>query len=112
MKYIFSLLLSLPLLATSTFITPMEYASQLYKNPRGVGCQKCHGIDGEGMVIARYKHKNEEKSFIGPQINHLSYQAFYKALNERKKGMPRYYLTRGEIKALYRYLHRKEKEAE
>jgi len=109
MKYIL-FFITVPLFATSSFITPMEYASQLYKNPRGVGCQKCHGMHGEGMVIARYKHKNKEKSFLGPQINQLPYEVFHKALNERKKGMPRYYLTRGEIKALYLYLHPKEKE--
>jgi mono/diheme cytochrome c family protein len=108
MKYIL-FFLTLPLFATSSFITPLEYASQLYKNPRGVGCQKCHGSNGNGMVIARYKHKNKEKSFIGPNIKKLDYEAFAKALNKRKKGMPRYYLTRGEIKALYLYLHRTDK---
>jgi hypothetical protein len=93
------------LYAESTFITKQEYASQLYKNPRGIGCEHCHGKSGEGKVIARYIHKKKERSFVGPQINNVEFRAFYKALNESKKGMPRYYLTQKEIEALYFYLH-------
>ena len=106
MKYMLFLLLPFVLFSKSTFITPMEYASQLYENPRGIGCQKCHGKNGEGMVIANYIHKSKKRSFVGPQINNIEFSAFYKALNERKRGMPRYFLTKQEIKALYFYLHR------
>ena len=100
-------LLFLPILAyaTSSFITQAEYASQLYKNPRGIACGLCHGDHGEGKLIAEYIHKKKKKRFIGPPINTLSYRAFQKALNERKKGMPRYYLTPREIETLYFYLH-------
>ncbi len=106
MKYILFLLTPLSLFAIASFITPMEYASQLYKNPRGIGCNKCHGEYGEGKLIAKYKHKGVEKSFRGSRINTLKYSKFYKALNRRKNVMPRYFLTNKEIKALYLYLHK------
>jgi len=109
MKYIFLLLLPLQLFSSSSFITQSEYAEQLYKNPRGIACGRCHGERGEGKLIAKYIHKNKKKSFIGPQINNVQYSEFYKALNNRKKGMPRYYLTPKEIETLYFYLHQNDK---
>ncbi|ADN09273.1 c-type cytochrome [Sulfurimonas autotrophica] len=109
MKYILFLITPLLLLSSSTFITPMEYASQLYKNPRGIGCQSCHGENGEGKVIANYVHKKKKKSFVGPQINNIGFNEFYRVLNQRKRGMPRYFLTTQEIKALYLYLHKNDK---
>jgi mono/diheme cytochrome c family protein len=93
------------LYAQSTFITKQEYASSLYKNPRGIGCGHCHGPNGEGKVIARYIHKKKPRAFVGPQINNVDFRNFYKALTQSKKGMPRYYLTQREIEALYFYLH-------
>ncbi|MEA3371063.1 MAG: cytochrome c [Campylobacterota bacterium] len=87
----------------------MEYASQLYKNPRGIGCQHCHGQNGEGKLIANYVHKNEKKSFSGPAINKMDFAAFHKALNDRKRGMPRYFLTKKEVQALYLYLQENNK---
>ena len=109
MKFIFFLLFPFFLFATSSFITPMEYASQLYKNPRGIGCQKCHGNNGEGMLIAKYVHKNRKKSFVAPRINNVPFKKFYKIVNSRTKGMPRYFLTKQEIEALYFYLHPNDK---
>lgn len=106
MKYIVILFLANSLFCESTFITPMEYASSLYKNPRGIGCNKCHGENGEGKLIADYIHKGKKKSFSAPAINTLSYPKFYKALSVRKNGMPRYFLVDSEVEALYRYLHR------
>jgi len=112
MRFIFFLLLPFYLFATSSFITPVEYAAQLYKNPRGIGCNKCHGEDGEGKLIARYKEKGVEKEFRGPRIDTMSYKEFYKALNRRKNAMPRYFLTDKEIEALYLHLHKDEKREE
>lgn len=99
-------LISLPLFLFSdtSFITPMEYAAQLYKNPRGIGCQHCHGDKGEGRLIASYKHKGELKNFEGPAIDKLDFQSFYKSINKRKRGMPRYFLTDKEIEALYLFV--------
>ena len=85
----------------------MEYASSLYKNPRGIGCQLCHGDNGEGKIVATYVHKKKKKSFAPPAINDMNFRDFYIALNVRKKGMPRYFLTKSEIKALYYYLQKR-----
>ena len=114
MLFFFPLLL----FGEASFITQMEYASLLYKNPRGIGCDRCHGLKGEGKLIAKYKitKKLKEgekivtvkipKEFRAPAINHLTYQRFHDALGEKLKGMPKYYLTEGEIKALYFYLQK------
>ena len=106
MKHIILFLLPLLLFGQTTFITDVEYAAQFYKNPRGIGCQHCHGENGEGRLIAKYIHKGEKKSFSGPQINKLDFVTFYKELTKRKRGMPRYFLTQKEVKALYLYLHK------
>ena len=109
MKYILFLTTPFLLFATSSFITPIEYASQLYKNPRGIGCHHCHGENGEGKLIANYIHKKEKKSFSGPAINKMSFAEFHQALNDRKRGMPRYFLTKKEVQALYLYLQENNK---
>ncbi|MDQ7060010.1 MAG: cytochrome c [Sulfurimonas sp.] len=103
-RYFLLFLLGIPLFAESTFISPLEYASQLYKNPRGIGCNNCHGENGEGKLIAKYVHKGEAREFRAPKINGLDFDVFYEALNNAKRGMPRYYLTRKEVQALYLYL--------
>jgi len=105
MKIILFLFIPLFIFAETSFISPLEYASQLYKNPRGIGCQHCHGDNGEGKLVAKYKHKNEQREFRGPIINNMDFDKFYKSLNERKKGMPRYFLIKKEIQALYLYLN-------
>ena len=107
MRFVLFLLLPLFAYCSGNFISPMEYASSLYKNPRGIGCHNCHGDNGEGKVVAKYTHKNEKKSFNGPAINSLDFNVFFKALNIRKRGMPRYFLTKKEIQALYFYLQEK-----
>jgi len=109
MKYLRFLIFPYLLLAETSFITPMEYASRLYQNPRGIGCQLCHGDKGQGKVVANYMHKNVKKSFGGSAINKVKYEVFYKALNSRKDGMPRYFLTDKEIAALYLFLHQNDK---
>ena len=82
----------------------MEYSSSLYKNPRGIGCDNCHGEKGEGKLVASYMHKKKKKEFRGPAINNIIFNDFKEALNKSKRGMPRYYLTNSEIKALFFYL--------
>jgi len=110
--FLLFILFTLTLFGESTFITKQEYASSLYKNPRGIGCGHCHGENGEGKVIANYIHKKKKRSFIGPQINNVDFRRFYAALTRSKKGMPRYYLTQREIEALYFYLHQNDKKEE
>jgi len=104
MRSVLVLLLPFLLYAKSSFITPMEYSSSLYKNPRGIGCDNCHGGKGEGKLVATYIHKKKKKEFRGPAINNVIFNDFKKALNSSKRGMPRYYLTNSEIKALFFYL--------
>lgn len=89
-----------------SFITAEEYAQHLYENPRGIGCIKCHGKRGEGMVISSYKHHDEVKILKTTEINSLSYEAFRSALQSRRGIMPKYFLTSSEIKALFDYLHK------
>ncbi|EQB40428.1 hypothetical protein M947_01125 [Sulfurimonas hongkongensis] len=109
MKNILILIFPLYLFASSSFITPLEYASQLYKNPRGIGCHNCHGDKGEGKIVATYIDKKKQKNFTGPVINELDFEYFFNSLNERKDGMPRYFLTKKEIQALYLYLQEAKK---
>lgn len=83
-----------------------EYGKNLYENPRGIACTKCHGKDGEEKIIARYKHKGEERVLVAPRINHLDFGVFAKALHAQNGVMPHYYLTNEEIQAIYMYLYR------
>ena len=110
MKYILPFLVPIFLYAQTTFITPSEYASQLYKNPRGIGCQNCHGDKGEGRLVATYIYKGKKKEFRGASLQNLNFDIFYKALNRSKKGMPRYYLTKKEIQALFFYIQEAKKD--
>lgn len=102
------LLLSIVVFAKDkdSFITEQEYAQHLYDNPRGIGCNKCHGKRGEGMVISRYLHKGAKKVLKTKEINSLDFKRFKTALQVRKGVMPKYFLTEREIKALYSYLHK------
>ena len=92
-----------------SFITEQEYAAHLYKNPRGIGCNKCHGKQGEGIVISRYKHKGEKKVLKTESIQNLEFNKFQEAFRKKKGVMPKYFLTSSEIKTLYNYLTIKEK---
>ncbi len=103
---IFDLLL---LNASDSFITKMEYAKMLYQNPRGIGCDKCHGIKGNGKIIARYKEKGKVKYLRSPKINNISKELFFKSFTVSHKIMPKYFLTYGEINTLYQYLQNSKK---
>ena len=77
----------------------------LYKNPRGVGCHKCHGLKGKGKLIATYKEKNVQKELIAPNITNISKAKFEKIFKKNSfKTMPKYFLTKKEINMLYYYL--------
>ena len=110
-SYIFiAMILAFSALNAEDFISKSEYAKMLYANPRGIGCDKCHGQKGEGKVIASYKAydkasaKMQNKKLIAPQINNLKYNAFYGAVRHSKGMMPSYFLTDNEIFTLYEYL--------
>ncbi len=92
------------------FITDFEYGQMLYKNPRGIGCIKCHGKDGEELFIARYIHKKKEKIISTQSIHNLSLQSFRKKLTSKpntKSIMPTYFLTEKEIKSIHNYITNK-----
>jgi hypothetical protein len=95
------------LLSKTSFITPLEYASQLYKNPRGIGCQNCHGAHGEGRLVATYISHGKEKRFEGPDLRNLDFKTFMKGLSKSRRGMPKYYLTEDEVKALFLHVNAK-----
>ena len=110
MRYILVIFISSSLFAETSFITKMEYASELYKNPRGIGCQNCHGDDGHGKVIARYISKNKEKALIGSDITKVDYDTFDKSLSKGRRWMPIYYLTKDEKEALYFFVTKHKRE--
>jgi hypothetical protein len=108
LKVLLILSIALQLYGAASFITKEEYAASLYHNPRGIGCQMCHGESGEGRRIAVYKEKGVSKVFQGSPINRIPFSDFYQRVNSKIIGMPRYYLTDTEIQTLYYYLHREE----
>jgi hypothetical protein len=91
------------------FITKDEYAKMLYQNPRGIGCNNCHGEDGEGMVMSIYIKDGIEKELKAPQINNIGMKRFLKAFQKRSNLMPVYFLTQKEKAYLYYYLTTKTK---
>jgi len=103
-KFIFFILLLCVSIFAEDFITKMEYAKLLYRNPRGIGCNLCHGNRGQGSIISRYKVKGKKKILKAPAINNLDLQEFSSALKITHKVMPTYYLTNHEISILYFYV--------
>lgn len=89
----------------TTFINQYEYGKELYKNPRGIGCIQCHGENGEGGVIAYVVQNGKRKEIMAPKIKGLTFVKFENALKYPKGLMPKYYLTIGEILAIYSFLN-------
>lgn len=88
-----------------SFITKDEYAQMLYKNPRGIGCDKCHGANGEGLVLSSYVNEAGEHIAIkAPRIDNISMKQFYKSFDTKSKLMPVYFLTDNEKAYLFYYL--------
>ena len=97
----------------SSFITKLEYGEMLYNNPRGIGCNLCHGKKGEGMFIASYKHKKKFYDISAPNIINVSLIQFKKVVNStknRKSIMPKYFLTDEELDSIYFYLVKQDKD--
>ena len=104
MHYALTLFFSVAFACAGDFITQMEYAKMLYANPRGIGCNHCHGPKGEGRVLARYKDKGKEKELIAPALQGLSQEQFAKGILNPKSIMPTYFLTKDEIESLYYFI--------
>ncbi len=92
----------------ASFITKFEYGAMLYRNPRGIGCNKCHGKGDKTVTIAMYKDKKGiTQSIKAPPISKLSYVHFTTKLTAKKNRsliMPTYFLTEDEIKSIYHYV--------
>jgi len=104
MRVIFVVFLLVVSIFAEDFITKMEYAKMLYFNPRGIGCNLCHGKNAEGSIIAKYKVKGKHKVLKAPAISGLSFGKFSQALKNTHKVMPTYFLTNQEISILYFYV--------
>lgn len=76
----------------------------LYSNPRGIGCNKCHGEKGEGSVIAQYQNRGKTIVLEAPNLTTISKERFFQALTSQHKVMPTYFLTWQEIDSLYYFV--------
>ena len=107
---VFLILLFCMAIFGADFITKTEYAKMLYLNPRGIGCDKCHGAKGEGSLISKYKHfdkkanKTVDDELRAPKINDIDFESFKAALTKPKGVMPSYFLTDEETTILYEYI--------
>ena len=110
MRSVFLILLFCVAIFGADFITKTEYAKMLYLNPRGIGCDKCHGAKGEGSLISKYKHfdkkanKTVDDELRAPKINNIDFESFKAALTKPKGVMPSYFLTDEETTILYEYI--------
>ena len=110
MRSVFLFLLFCMAIFGADFITKTEYAKMLYLNPRGIGCDKCHGTKGEGSLISKYKHfdkkasKTVDDELRAPKINDIDFESFKAALTKPKGVMPSYFLTDEETTILYEYI--------
>ncbi len=113
MRSVFLILLFCVVIFGADFITKTEYAKMLYLNPRGIGCDKCHGAKGEGSLISKYKHfdkkanKTVDDELRAPKINDIDFESFKAALTKPKGVMPSYFLTDEETTILYEYITNK-----
>ena len=103
-----------------SFLSTVEYGRMLYRNPRGISCQQCHGQGGKGgQKIAKYYDKKKNPKLLrGVDIRDYSFEELKASLNNEYKEnnrtkyhkiMPIYYLTDEEVKAIYTYLQESNK---
>ncbi len=85
----------------------------LYKNPRGIGCDKCHGKYGEGMELGSYQKNNKTTKIIAPKISKSSLADIKNSVKQSRKRsvMPEYFLTDSELEALIYYLKKANEES-
>jgi hypothetical protein len=111
----------------NSFITKYEYGKMLFNNPRGIGCNRCHGDDARGRKIVDFKQEYDKKIYdctlIAPDIKHVDYENFSKKVNSKKNEnlkfskeqvcdklihyanvMPTYFLVEDEIEAIFYYI--------
>ena len=112
----------------NSFITKYEYGKMLYNNPRGIGCNSCHGNDARGRKMVDFKQETRDKkiyncSLVVPDIKDIDYKTFSTKVNSKKNPnlkfekdqvcekliyyanvMPTYFLVEDEIDAIYYYI--------
>lgn len=116
-----------PLDINNSFITKFEYGKMLYNNPRGIGCNSCHGDDAKGKKIIDFKQEHDKKIYncdlSVPNIKDIDYTIFSEKINSKKNPnkkfekeevcekliyyanvMPTYFLVEEEIEAIYYYI--------
>jgi hypothetical protein len=68
----------------NSFITKFEYGKMLYNNPRGIGCNSCHGNDAKGKKIIDFKQEHDKKIYncvlSVPNIKDIDYELFQQKL--------------------------------
>ena len=77
-----------PLDINNSFITKFEYGKMLYNNPRGIGCNSCHGDDAKGKKIIDFKQEHDKKIYncnlSVPNIKDIDYAIFSEKINSKK----------------------------
>lgn len=91
--------------SNTIFLTQYEYGRELYKNPRGIGCIKCHGENGKGGIIGYIRQDGNLKPITAPNIEKISFIKLENALKNPKGLMPKYHLIASEMVAIYIYLN-------
>ena len=79
----------------------------LYKNPRGVSCEGCHGPKGEGQKMGRLIRGKKEINITAPDIKKTTIEQIRKSMNVKKSIMPSYFLTDSELDAIVFYIRKK-----
>ena len=117
----------------NSFITKYEYGKMLYNNPRGIGCNSCHGNDARGRKMVDFKHQLLDKkvyncTLVIPDIKNIDYETFSLKVNTKKNinlkfekeqvceklihnanVMPTYLLVEEEIEAIFYYIQNMKK---
>ncbi len=112
----------------NSFITKYEYGKMLYNNPRGIGCNSCHGNDARGRKMVDFKQRVSDTkiyncSLVIPDIKNIDYETFSAKVNSKKNPnlkfekeqvcekliyyanvMPTYFLVEEEIEAIFYYI--------
>jgi len=107
-KSLFALAIAFSFGHADSFINNYEYGEMLYKNPRGIGCDKCHGKYGEGSLVGTYTKHDKTIKIAAPNISKSTPADIKSSLKFSKKRsvMPEYFLTDSEVEALAHYLRK------
>ncbi len=92
-------------LFSSSFITDREYGERLFKDPRGIGCNKCHGENGSGKIISEYvSDSGKPVTIFAPSLKFFNWQKLKKGIKKHSYFVPKYFLTKEELISISRFL--------